>query len=274
MKGDMMKKTMTLLCFAALLGAALPGVCSAQWLPEKKAFKPFMADQTYPSFGARLTGIVGSGKRAEVNMGDEFGIVALQLKDGATIQFGAMGGVAARFNISQVTNDFEVADFSLAFPVDYINGLFGLRAMYWHTSSHLGDDFIKSNGILPGDISKHVTDDLRVLASYQVLAWLRVYGGAGHAFNLIPDTSKNNRLHSGFEASRAMGRKSVFLASDLQAVQRFGWNPSFTGRVGGRYAGDKSAVSGYVEFFSGRSLYLGLAGLQETHWSLGFTVEM
>jgi len=269
-----MKKAWAAVLFAAFACAAMPGLCSAEWLPSKKAFRPFTADPTYPSFGARLTEVAGSGKRAEVNMGDEFGVAAVRLKDGATVQFGVMGGVAARFNISQVTNDFEVADFSLAFPVDYISGPFGLRAMYWHTSSHLGDDLIKSSGILPGDISKHVTDDLRVLASYQALEWLRVYGGAGHAFNLIPDTSKNNRLHAGFEMTRSAGRKSVFLASDLQATQRFGWNPSFTGRLGGRYAGNSSAVSGYVEFFSGRSLYLGLAGMRETHWSLGFTVEM
>ena len=56
--------------------------------------------------------------------------------------------------------------------------------MYWHTSSHIGDDYIISHNLTPDQLSKHVTDDVRVYADYALCEHLRVYGGASYSFNM------------------------------------------------------------------------------------------
>jgi len=268
--------------FLSAIFMALPAVvCAAPafasdfaFLPRKKLFAPFIADPQYPVFAVRYSMIAGGANRAEINMGDEFALVSSRLSGGATVQFGIMGGVAARFNISEITNDFEIADFTLAFPFDYSLGPWALRAMYWHTSSHIGDDFIKGGAIAPQLLSKHVTDELRFYASYNPAGFLRVYAGPGYAFNLIPSTGERWRLHGGAEA-RTSGRPvSLFAAADLQSLQRNGWNPSFTARTGVRREGPTSAASVWCEFFSGRLPYLGFMAAAETKWSLGFGFEM
>lgn len=262
----------TLLSLALML---LPAACAAaEFLPGKNLFRPFIADPTQPSYNVRLTGRVGAGKMAEINMGDGFGAVGWDLASGAQLRLGIMGGVAARFDIAKVTNDIQVADYSLLFPLDYKKGPWELRAMYWHTSSHLGDDYIKSNNMQPGDLDKHVTDDGRLLASYNVTPELRVYGGGGYAFNMIADSDGRHMLHGGWECVLPAGEKtSYFTAMDLQSWQRVGWRPSFTARTGVRAQG-KQAASVYLEFFSGQLLYLGLMPRTETHWSLGLGFEL
>ena len=269
-----MKKIIFLLTIFAAAGTAMAG--DLQWLPQKKLFTPFIADDTYPSFGAKYSAVAGgSGYRAEVNMGDEFGIVARQLASGATVQFGVMGGVAARFDISKVTNDFEIADFSFALPVDYHTGPLTLRGMYWHTSSHVGDDYIIENNIPANQLSKHVTDDARFYASLEAASFLRLYGGTGYSFNLIPSVSDRWRLHGGAEVFTDRAKPVYYFgAADLQSLGRNSWNPSLALRAGVTRRGQSSSATGFCEFFTGRQPYLGFMSQSETKWSFGFAVEM
>lgn len=268
-----MKKTLILAC--------LFFICSGyarceEWLPFKKIFKPLTADITNPAFGVRLTSIVGSKRLAEINMGDEFAIVNLPLNETSSLQLGAMGGVIARFDISRVTNDIQIADYSFAVPVDWkINNSLILRAMYWHTSSHLGDDYIKSNELEPWLLKKNVTDDVRIMASWQALKWLRLYGGGGYAFNQIPHLDKPWRFQAGAEAWHPLSEAtSLFLAADMATKENLKWQTSFTSRAGVEFASSKAAVAFYLEFFTGRPVYLGLMNQKETHWSFGFTAKM
>jgi len=253
--------------------AACAGAADFQWLPQKNLFEPLIADPTYPTFALKYSAVAHRGWRAETDMGGEFSIAALKLENGAKAQFSIDGGVAARFDISRITNDFEIADFSLVLPVDYSIGPLAMRFMYWHTSSHVGDDYIISNSLSPSQLSKHVTDDFRFLASYKPVEFLRLYGGGGWAFNQIPHVQKRWRTQFGAEASTP-GPQSLFAAFDFQSLERNNWNPSFTARAGVKSAGEYSAVSAFCEFFSGRTPYLGFMDSSETRWSLGFGFEL
>ena len=261
--------------FLSVMFFAAASASAADFLPGKNLFRPFMADPTQPSYNVKLTGPVGGGRLAEINMGDELGLAAWEMPSGK-LQLGIMGGVAARFDISRVTNDFQIADFSLAFPLDYKTGPWELRAMYWHTSSHLGDDYVKSHDLQPSTLQKHVTDDFRLLAAYRVSEQLRVYGGGAYAFNIIPSEAGRHMLHGGGEYFFGQQEQKTrpFLAADLQSWQRVSWKPSFTARAGVRTKGQQQALSAYVEFFSGQLLYLGLMPQTETHWALGFNFEL
>jgi opacity protein-like surface antigen len=265
------------IAFLAVIIAAAAGAACAddfQWLPQKKLFAPLLADDTYPSFGAKYSAVAGgSGYRAEVNMGDEFGIMSDRLDNGATVQFGAMGGVAARFDISQVTNDLEIADYSFALPIDYRMGPLTLRAMYWHTSSHIGDDYVIAN---PGvTLSKHVTDDGRFYASYDLSKFLRLYAGTGYAFNMLPKNSGFWRAQTGVEAYTDRTRPVYYFgAADFQSLGRNNWNPSFAVRTGVTRQGKTSSATGFCEFYAGRMDYIGFMTDEETKWSFGFSVAM
>jgi hypothetical protein len=249
-------------------------IMAGEALPSKKIFKPFIADITQPAFSVRLTGVVGSNRLAEINMGDEFGIYRWDLKSGNKMQFGIAGGVQGRFDISKITNDFQVADFSLLFPLDYVSDNWGARLMYWHTSSHVGDDYIISHGVLPTDLDKNVTDDIRLLGDYYFNNWLRVYGGMFYAFNQIPHKSERFHGQVGLEAEKKIENHSWFLAGNLYGHSKYGWQPSFNSRTGWKYYGKASNGLLFVEFFSGRLQYLAFNTQKETHWSFGFTLEM
>lgn len=264
-----MKKAVLLAAAIMLSGQAF----AVEMLPQKKLFSPFAADITQPAFGVRLTGVVGAGRLAEINMGDEFGVARWNF--GANkMQFGVVGGVGARFDIARITNDFQVADFSVAFPVDYVTDNWGLRAMYWHTSSHVGDDYIISHGTLPTELEKHVTDDIRLIGDYRPVAGLRLYGGMYYAFNIIPHTSDRWHTQCGVEGEKRVENHAWFAAANLAAHAKYKWQPSFTSRAGWKYYGQKSDASLFAEFFSGHLPYLSFSDQTETHWSFGFAVAM
>ncbi|MCX5782896.1 MAG: DUF1207 domain-containing protein [Elusimicrobia bacterium] len=238
-------------------------------------FPTQIADPSNPAFEAKITAISGKKTRAEAGLGEEFPIAQKNFDDGSKLGFAVAGGVKARFNISKVTNDFEVADFSIAFPFDYAFNDWALRVMYWHTSSHLGDDYISSNSVLPGAINKHVTDDGRFFASFAGIKKLLLYGGALYSFNTIPDTSQRLGAQGGFEIIPLQsGKSEFFLAANLRALQRQSWNPSLNVKAGVKIKGERQTALIFAEFFSGKSPYLAFAQTQETKYSLGFGFEL
>lgn len=251
----------------------------ADWFPEgKQVFSPLAADLTQPAYAVRLTGPVGKSRLAEVNIGDEFGIFSWKTKKGGKMQVGLLGGVAARFDISKITNDLEVADYSGALPLDYSRGDWSARCMYWHTSSHLGDDYINHSN---PDIVKNVTDEWRGYVSYSPRALrrdgrysARIYTGGGYAFNLLPKREGRKRVQAGIELSVGSGSAEFFGAADLQSLERLGWQPSSSARIGWRKPGVSGTFSAFMEFFSGHLEYLGFMDRKETHWSLGMSFEM
>jgi len=209
-------------------------------------------------------------------MGEEFGIVRFDFEN-SFLQLGIMGGVAARFDISRITNDLQIADYTLVLPVDYVRDRFILRLMYWHTSSHIGDDYIASNAIASTELEKNVTDDMRLILNFDILSCLRVYEGYMYSFNTIPDTDKPHGVIWGSEFKLPFGKqdnKEFFIYVDFRALQRLGWQPSFNSRTGVKFLGDKSAFSVSAEFFAGHLLYLGFAERKETHLSLVMAFEM
>jgi len=267
------------LCAAALI---FFGDVYGGWLPQKKVFKYPDADLTWPAFAVRYTLPVAGHNLAEINIGDEFGIFRLDT-DNSFLQFSIMGGAAARFDISRITNDLQIADYTLAFPIDYRVNLWGLRLMYWHTSSHIGDDYIKQHSVLSADLTKAVTDDIRLIADVYLADWIRIYQGYIYSFNVLPSTDKYFGFIYGFDIEKklpsdrveeARTYKSLFLSADLRAFERLGWQPSLSAKSGIRFAGEKSRADIFIQFSSGHLPYLGFMRNKETNWSAGFSFDM
>lgn len=254
-----------------------PHAAHAEWFPEGgRLFKPFIADPTYPSYTVRMSWPLGEGPRGEINIGEEFGIVSWQEDK---VQLGILGGVAARFDISRITNDLEVADYTFALPLDYSGGKWAARFMYWHTSSHIGDDYIKRHAGFA--VRKNVTDEIRLYLDREFFSSLRVYGGAGYAMILLPHRHGRNRFQAGVEwqtkpAKDSPGVGSFFSACDFQALERMGWQPSFSARAGWKKnkTSGQRAFSVFLEFFAGHLEYLGFMDRKETRFSMGISFEV
>ncbi|HUT85258.1 MAG TPA: DUF1207 domain-containing protein [Elusimicrobiales bacterium] len=265
----------TKIIFALFFLFCASSINAIDFLPPKEVFASPIADLTYPAFSTKYTLPVGKKNLAEISLGDEFGIMRFNFEN-SFLQFGIMGGLVGRFDISRITNDLQIADYTLAFPFDYVNGKWILRLMYWHTSSHIGDDYIASNAITPPSLRKNVTDDVRILQSFDLFEWLRIYQGYFYSFNMLPDTDKPHGFNYGFEIYLPLTKdtptkKQFFLASDFKALQRLGWQPSVNVRTGIEFGGEKNTLSLFTEFFAGHILYLGFMNRTETHWAFGFS---
>src|SRR4029077_10554992 len=113
-------------------------------------------------------------------MGDYLGLYRWALPwEAAYLQISIGGGTFGRFDLAGTSNSMESVDFFANIPIDLRFGKWSVRLMPYHTSSHLGDDFLKDTG---QTTTKHSWDNMRSLLSYDLCSHLRLYGGYTYAF--------------------------------------------------------------------------------------------
>ncbi|MCX5787240.1 MAG: DUF1207 domain-containing protein [Elusimicrobia bacterium] len=262
---------------------ALPGLARANGIVPERPFPsareyypPLAADPTEPSYGARMIYPPGGARFGEITVGDYVGLTRWRLADRWNAQLNLGGGVTSRFNLSTERNSLEVTDFSFTLPLDIVlepnNRV--LRLAYWHTSSHLGDDFI---GRVNPPLQKRAYDAFKGMLSYTPSDWLRVYGGGSYAFNQI-NLGGRGALQCGAElmSRRFWGINHLFLAQDLQSQERVAWNPSYNIRGGLKWFDARriGAASLFVEYFTGHPYYLQFQQQRESHWGFGLRFEI
>jgi len=266
----------------ALPVLALPALARAGGLlpvsefpSAREYYPPLAADPVEPSYGARMVYPPGGARFGEISLGDYVGLTRWRLADRWRAQLNLGGGVISRFNLSTERNSLEVVDFSFTLPLDIViepNRV--LRLSYWHTSSHLGDDFIARAHPLP---TKRALDAFKSMLSYTPTDWLRLYGGGSFAFNQI-NLGGRGALQLGAELeSRAFwGINHLFLAQDIQSHERVAWNPSYNIRGGLKWFDVKriAAASLFVEYFTGHPYYLQFQEERESHWGFGLRFEI
>lgn len=264
---------------AALAGAALlclPGPGRAEWWPAgRQLFPAPLADPTQPAYAARLGGADGGRTHADVNLGEEFGILSWA---GGRRQVGVAVGVASRFDLSvREVRELQVADYTLAVPVDFDLDRLALRLSYLHVSSHLGDDRIAAQDAAP--LHKRASDELRLDVSvpFEPLPGLlaRGYAAGGYAYNVLPDGAGRARLQGGGELRRDLPslRGALFAAVDLQVLERAGWEPALTARVGWESEEEPAALTLFVEYATGPPPYLALLDEAESRWGVGLALR-
>ncbi|MBI4347834.1 MAG: DUF1207 domain-containing protein [Elusimicrobia bacterium] len=269
---------------AALVAAALAVVAAAgtrnDLVPEalpsaREYFEPLMADPTEPSYGGRLIYPPGGARYGEVTVGDYVGLTRLRL-GGLAAQLNLGGGAITRFNLTTKRNNLEVVDFSAGVPLDVSFGRGKtLRIGYWHTSSHLGDDYIER--VRP-PIRKRAFDAVKAMVTWTPFEWARAYAGGSLLFNTIHLRGRG-AFQLGLETlSRPLWTPDAraFLAQDFQTFERVKWQPSYNIRGGLRWSDPKriAAASVFMEFFTGRLYYLQFQELHETHWGFGLRFEI
>jgi len=250
----------------------------AEWLPPAhELFLPLRADLRELQYALRAITPVSHKPLGEAALGDSLGLYRWSLGNGQYFQVSVGGGVFGRFDLSSKTNDLESVDYYGNLPFDYRNGPLSIRFMPYHTSSHLGDDYLKDRGIVT---EKHAWDNLKWLVSYTPISFLRLYGGYDYVFRTLPGGIGRNALQSGFEVqSRWFNDHHVqyYWANDLQSWQRVGWNPMFNSQAGVTFANkpdDARAVSFFIEYGAGKQPQGQFYLQNESHWDLGLKFHL
>jgi hypothetical protein len=162
-------------------------------------------------------------------------------------------------------------------PLDWRHGQWSGRFMLYHTSAHLGDDYLKTHG---GVVTKHSWDNLRWLFAYEPWQILRLYAGYTYVFRALPEDIGRNALQGGFETKTHWikgGHVQLYWANDFQSWQRDDWNPMFTSQVGLRLSQDPQVgkiFSVFVDFETGEQPQGQFYLQKETRWNSGVRFEL
>jgi hypothetical protein len=264
-----------------VLGGILAPCVSADdtgYFPEShELFQPLLADPRELQYALRLIVPVSHNLLGEAAIGDYLGIYRWSLGGGGRAQVSMGGGVFGRFKLATSANEMQVADFYANLPFDWRIGSFSGRFMMYHTSSHLGDDYLAEHG---GTTSKHSWDNLRWLASYDTHPYLRLYAGYNYIFRELPGHLGRNALQGGFEMYAPRGKKGharAYWANDFQSWERSNWNPMFSSQLGVKITRDSQSRRGtafFLEFMTGRQPHGQFFLEEETRWGLGIKFDL
>ncbi len=253
----------------ALLGLGVSG-SAAVFPPAHEFFAPLLADESEPRFGFSLGAGVRERGLARVDVGDYLGIYRMALTRDVAAQLNIGAAIFTRFDAT--THNIQVIDYYANVPVDFRSGKTSMRVMFYHDSSHLGDDYLKERGI---QTTSRSWEALRVVLAYDLLKTLRIYAGSARAMHTTPAWSGRQSVQGGAEIFFRMPEKARWLpywANDLQAWERTSWNPTWTSQVGLKTAADYSRGRGityFAQLRTGPRLEGQFFSRKETVWSAG-----
>lgn len=273
-----MKRSILVFLLCTLASVRSLRAADGEFFPSgHEVFERLIADPRELQYSARLIAPVSKSLSGQAAIGDYVGLYKGMVEGGAVVQISLGGGAFGRFDLSSKTNDMESADFFANIPLDLRKGKWSGRFMMYHTSSHLGDDFIKRTG---RTIEKHSWDNLRWLASYQAFDSLRLYSGYTYAFRTLPQSIGRSALQGGFEwVSKWVSGKHVrwYWANDFQSWERTDWRPAFNAQLGFTVKNNPTSmrsVSFYVDFGAGGQPEGQFYLQRETHWGTGVRFQI
>lgn len=212
----------------------------------------------------------GRGVEAEVSIGTTLPVLLLGGNPGGgRVVAGIEAGAFARFGLQVVERELIASDWVFAFPVIWNRKGGWLRFRYYHTSSHMGDEYSRRFQDPGVNFSR---DGAEILSFHSLSSALGAYGGVRYSYNVHPEESKRWVLRVGaqMEAPERGGRFLPFAAADLEWDQDVGGNRievragTWLPEVGGR-----RAVTLALVFLSGTSPLGQFNGLATTQVGLG-----
>lgn len=239
--------------------------------PEsEKVFRQLEADPRRVRLGASYYRLDGKD-RADAALGHSWGMTRWRTEDESwTWQWNVEAMAYSRFTLSGSLNAFETVDFVGNLPVAARRGGWSARAMLFHESSHLGDDYIRRTG---DQGFRYSIDGARLTVSAEPLAWLRAYGGGSYLLHTVPGPARRV-AQAGVElTSRAFGLRhiKVFLAQDVQFREAVDYRGSWrvmAGVIGG-IDGAPRTMRAFVGRFDGYSSFGQLFRRRERYTDVG-----
>lgn len=239
--------------------------------PAHELFLPMLADVTDPHFGFSIAAANHQHGLARVDVGDYLGIYRCALPNGrGAAQLSVGGAIFTRFDAR--THNIQVIDYYGNVPLDIRVGKVSMRLMFYHDSSHLGDDYLKEKNI---QTNNHSWEALRAIAAFEPVKPLRLYGGYSRAIHTTPSWNGYQAVQGGVEIFFNMAQGARWLpywANDLQSWERSNWHPTWTSQLGLKTAADYSKGRGityFVQVMKGPRMEGQFFHQKETVWSVG-----
>ena len=244
--------------------------------PEsEQVFRQLEADPRRIQLGASYYRLDGKD-RSDIALGHSWGMARWYTNaDYWAWQWNVEGMAYSRFTIGGALNSFETVDFIGNLPIAIRHRAFSARAMIFHESSHLGDDYIRGTG---RQGFRYSIDGLRATVSADPAAWARLYAGGSYLLHTIPDPARR-ALQGGVELTSGVltrGKKypvRLFIAQDEQFKEATGWSANsrtVAGIIVG-YDGVPRSMRFYVGRFVGYSSYGQLYRQRERFTDVGIS---
>ncbi len=227
---------------AAVAGAALllagPVVAQAPstFFPDQRLMPRLLAGPLEPTTAVRLVfptrspTLFGAILEGETAVGTTLAIFRLHGRDERdAILLGVGGGVVARFNMETEERDLISSDWTFVLPLVIRRAGHWLRLRYFHSSAHLGDEYLERF-----DTTRvpHARDAAEALALLEIVEGVGVYLGGRWAFRVDPPEHARGALRAGIELEDPQGPLRPYLAADVESDQHQDWIPRFDVRLG------------------------------------------
>jgi hypothetical protein len=195
-------------------------------LPDRALFPDLLADPRDPVTKGQLAyadpdpTLYGPGLSGDVAIAGLLPLLRLWSREQRALLLGVEGAAFASFSLEVVTRELVNTDWVFAVPLVYRHGDHWVRLRYYHTSSHLGDEYQRRFGPSSMNFSRDGVDlvlYLRPGAPTLSRIGLGVYGGGLFSPNSHPEDGTVWRARLGAEADPGRGRPwTPFAAADFE----------------------------------------------------------
>lgn len=244
--------------------------------PRALLWQPPYANQSEPRTYVRRTSLEELGMTSvdDVALGGTLPFFRWESKDrpGYAWQFDLFAMMASRF----ISQDYLMAtDYRVGAPITFAYGRWSGKIAYEHTSTHLGDEYVKKTGQA---FRSSTRDEIVLGLAYCLLEPFRVHGIFGLNFNEQASFRKGtgdyrDRYSLGAEWSRPFAtglRGQPFVAIDLEYRGDLDYTPNFTVQAGWQWLAEfgRPGVRLVAEYYDGRNPFGQFLDRHETRSSI------
>jgi hypothetical protein len=174
----------------------------------------------------------GQGFEVEVSLGTTFPVYLLAgTAEENPVVVGIEAAAFARFGLQVLERELVATDWFFTIPVIWHHHNGWTRFRYYHSSSHMGDEYNRRFGDPGINFSRDAADIFLFRKPTEIVgAWV----GVRYGYNVHPQEDERWVLRAGsqMEALPDVGRFLPFMAADVEWDQEAGMEPRVEVRVG------------------------------------------
>ena len=234
----MLRISTALAVLLALSSGAVALGAQERLFPPRHLIPGLLAGPRDPATSATMLGVVRnpnaheSGVELEASIGSTLPVLLLS-SPGADdpVVVGIEAAVFARFGLQILERELIATDWVFSVPVIWHHESGWTRFRFYHTSSHMGDEYNRRFEDPGVNFSR---DAAEILTFRRFHKGLGMWAGVRYGYNVHPQEHERWVLRGGgqLEADPSSGTSPYFLATDLEWEQSPGWEPRVEIRVG------------------------------------------
>ncbi|MBX3335555.1 MAG: DUF1207 domain-containing protein [Nitrospira sp.] len=235
-------------------------------------FSPLHGDPRWPHFSASYRGYRTNDLTAAFagTFGETFSLYRNRAPFKGQWELVLQAGVFSLFDLSATSLDLVNADYNVGLLTAYRSGKFSGFLRLHHQSSHLGDEFLLANQQVRRINLSY--EELDVKLAYEVVDWMRVYGGGGYLVHRDPSNVDPISTQWGLEFTSPvtfLGGSVIPIGyADFQSNERSHWAIAQSIMAGVRFENAKIGnrqLQLLAQYFAGPSPD-GQFYTQHSHW--------